>query len=95
MENGVVLLLPVMVCYKRSHKHHLMSIIIMSLAISCGPPPPPNANSQIASSGGTSLGDETTYSCSPGFFLVGTATIYCQNDGTYSDDAPTCKRKRT
>ncbi|XP_019850306.1 PREDICTED: sushi, von Willebrand factor type A, EGF and pentraxin domain-containing protein 1-like isoform X2 [Amphimedon queenslandica] len=59
--------------------------------ISCGEPPAPNENSQIASSEGTSLGDRTTYTCSTGFFAVGTTTIYCQNDGTYSDDAPICK----
>ena len=87
----MALLLLAMVCYKFCI--NITSNYLVHLEISCGEPPAPNENSQIASSEGTSLGDETTYTCSTGFFAVGTTTIYCQNDGTYSDDAPICKRK--
>uniref|UniRef100_A0A1X7VM60 Sushi domain-containing protein n=1 Tax=Amphimedon queenslandica TaxID=400682 RepID=A0A1X7VM60_AMPQE len=59
--------------------------------IDCGDQPTSDPNGQIESTEGTSLGDKTTYSCNTGYFLVGSATIYCQNDKTYSDDAPTCQ----
>ena len=88
MEIGMVLFLPVHVslnyCYDNSK---------IVTAIDCGPQPTPDPNGKIESTQGTSLGDQTTYACNPGFFLKGTKTIYCQNDGKYSDDAPLCKRK--
>ena len=62
-------------------------------AISCGPQPAPDPNGKIESTEGTSLGDKTTYSCNTGYYLVGTETIYCQNDKSYSDGAPKCQRK--
>ena len=61
-------------------------------AIDCGNPPSPDANGSVVNTG-TSLGDTATYSCNDGFFLEGTTTIYCQNDGTWSDDAPKCNRQ--
>jgi hypothetical protein len=35
-------------------------------------------------------GSTATYSCTPGFALSGSATRTCQNDATWSGDAPTC-----
>jgi hypothetical protein len=35
-------------------------------------------------------GSTATYSCTPGFALSGSATRNCQNDATWSGDAPTC-----
>jgi CUB/sushi domain-containing protein len=58
--------------------------------ISCGNLPDPDTNGRIVSSDGTFVGDRTTYGCNGGFVLIGTPTIICQNDGAYSDDAPTC-----
>ena len=61
-------------------------------AISCPPQPKPDPNGSIKSTEGTSLRDKTVYACNAGYTLEGSETIYCQNDGTYSDKAPICKR---
>ena len=73
-----------------------MALLVYCLltAIDCGPQPTPDPNGKIESTEGTSLGDETVYACNPGYTLEGSKTIYCQNDGTYSDKAPTCQRKQ-
>ena len=31
-----------------------------------------------------------TFTCNPGFTLTGSATVTCQNDGTFDAAAPTC-----
>ena len=41
---------------------------------------------------GLTPGSVATYSCDEGFELNGVRTRTCQNDGTWSDDAPTCER---
>lgn len=35
-----------------------------------------------------------TYSCSEGHILVGVVSRVCQPDGTWSDQAPTCRGKQ-
>ena len=40
---------------------------------------------------GASVGDIAVYICKSGFELVGTATLTCQSDGTWSDLTPVCK----
>ena len=62
-------------------------------AIDCGPQPEADTNGRVVSTEGTSLGDETVYACNAGFTPQGSTTVYCQNDGTYSDTAPSCIRK--
>ena len=64
----------------------------VNTAISCGNPPTPDPNGNVVSTG-TSLGDTATYYCNDGFVLEGTKTIYCQNNGKWSDDAPKCNRE--
>ena len=73
--------------------YRTICIIFYTIAIDCGAQPASDPNGQIQLTQGTSLGDKTTYSCNTGYFLVGSPTIYCQNDKTYSDDAPKCQRK--
>ncbi|XP_078604620.1 uncharacterized protein LOC144878174 isoform X2 [Branchiostoma floridae x Branchiostoma japonicum] len=55
--------------------------------IQCSPQSPP---SNGAVSGGNSPGDEATFTCDPGYYLVGVNPLVCQAGGTWSDTAPTC-----
>ena len=38
-------------------------------------------------------GGVATYTCNPGFILVGNNTRICGSDGTWSGMMPTCERK--
>ncbi|XP_035675655.1 sushi, von Willebrand factor type A, EGF and pentraxin domain-containing protein 1-like [Branchiostoma floridae] len=40
--------------------------------------------------GGNSYGDQLQFQCSAGYQLVGSSTLYCQADQTWTDVAPTC-----
>ena len=40
-----------------------------------------------------SAGDTVTYTCDDGYDLIGTETITCTSDGTWSDEPPMCGRK--
>ncbi|XP_035683316.1 zonadhesin-like [Branchiostoma floridae] len=55
--------------------------------IQCSPQSPPTNG---AVSGGNSPGDEATFTCDPGYYLVGVNPLVCQAGGTWSDTAPTC-----
>ena len=81
---------PAPTCQRESSLYSSV-IICYFTAISCGNPPTPDPNGSVESTG-TILRNTATYSCNDGFFLEGTMTIYCQNDGTWSDDAPKCIR---
>ena len=39
---------------------------------------------------GTSVGDAASFTCNPGFELVGADTIVCGNDGRWSEKPPHC-----
>ena len=47
------------------------------------------ANGMVAMTGNL-VGDTATYTCDPGFELVGNATQTCLSDGTWSDIPPVC-----
>ncbi|XP_003387839.1 PREDICTED: sushi, von Willebrand factor type A, EGF and pentraxin domain-containing protein 1-like isoform X2 [Amphimedon queenslandica] len=53
---------------------------------------PNNGQIQFSSSSVSTQrpGDKATYSCFPGFSLLGTRIRVCQQDGTYSGQAPSC-----
>ena len=59
-------------------------------AIDCGTLPPPD-NGDIDLSEGSLLGAMATYSCDPSFTLVGNSSRQCQEDETWSGEAPTCE----
>ena len=42
---------------------------------------------------GVAPGDTALFTCNPGFQLEGTSPLTCGNDGEWSDDPPTCRRK--
>ncbi len=48
------------------------------------------ANGQVQLSG-TTVGSTATYSCSHGYFLVGTSKRVCGTDGDWSGKEPFCK----
>lgn len=39
------------------------------------------------------IGEEVTFTCNDGFVLDGENKIICQDDGTFSNVAPTCNGK--
>ena len=49
-------------------------------------------NGQVSQSG-ISAGSVATYTCSPGFILVGVEARVCQINGAWSGSAPACKSK--
>ena len=42
---------------------------------------------------GTSVGDTASYTCNDGFELIGSMSVTCTSDGTWSDQPPMCRRK--
>ena len=44
---------------------------------------------------GQNVGDIATYMCNDGFYLRGSMTRLCQNNGMWSHEAPMCLRKQT
>ena len=45
--------------------------------------------------GNITSGQNVTFSCSMGFSLNGSATVTCQNDGTFSSTIPNCARSKS
>ena len=44
---------------------------------------------------GTSVGDTASYTCNDGFELIGSMSVTCTSDGTWSDEPPMCGRKQS
>ena len=59
--------------------------------IRCGGLSDPS-NGQVSISDNT-VGGSATYTCNSGYNLVGSETRFCQNDGSWSGDAPVCERQ--
>ena len=49
------------------------------------------ANGQVSHTAGTRFGETATYSCDPGYILVGGSTRICQATGNWSGSAPNCQ----
>ena len=43
---------------------------------------------------GRSVGDTASYTCNDGFELIGSMSVTCTSDGTWSDEPPMCRRKQ-
>ena len=67
----------------------IFDIIYIHTALSCGRLDAPENGKVVIS--GTTPGSITTYSCNPGFDLVGVSKRTCQNNGEWSDDEPFCE----
>ena len=61
-------------------------------AVDCGPLPNP-ANGQTMAPSGTTFNNMATYSCNPGFVLIGDTSQTCGSNGMWSPDAPACERE--
>ena len=48
-------------------------------------------NGQVTLTAGTTFGQNATYSCDPGYNLVGDSTRTCQATREWSGSAPTCE----
>ena len=82
------------------NKHHhglqiptplLRQVCLNFLAVKCGNLPNPRFG-RVDMTGNT-VGSTATYSCLPGYTLVGTSTRTCQTSGQWSGVAPVCIRK--
>ena len=69
---------------------YIFYISIILTAVNCGTLTDP-ANGQVDHTAGTSFGQTATYSCDPGYNLVGNNTRICHATGVWSGSAPTCQ----
>ena len=49
------------------------------------------ANGQVGQTAGTTFGQTATYTCNPGYNLVGDSSRTCQATGVWSGSIPTCQ----
>ena len=64
----------------------------MLTLVSCGWPHPPPFGSYVGGYYGRPLtGKHVTFGCRYGFRINGSATIVCQDDGTWNPSVPTCE----
>ena len=52
-----------------------------------------NPTNGVAGLSGTSVGDTATYTCDSGYELVGLPVLTCQDDGTWDNSPPICRRE--
>ena len=53
----------------------------------------PNPSNGRVDQQGDRPGDRASYICNSGYELVGQSTRFCQNNGQWSGEAPTCESK--
>ncbi len=70
----------------------VLLLIYLLTAVDCGDLPDP-ANGMVVTSSGTTFTNTATYTCNPGYVLVGDATRTCQSTGVWNSTAPTCEGK--
>ena len=62
----------------------------MYLVIDCGTLPEP-ASGSVDLSDGSLVGAVAIYTCDPSFRLIGVDSRVCQENGSWSGEAPTCE----
>ena len=70
----------------------MIIIIMVSLLLALCPDQDNPANGVVSQSG-NSEGDTATFVCNDGYELVGAPVLTCQNDGTWDENPPVCKRR--
>ena len=63
--------------------------VCVSVAVSCRDPIEPTNGTVMIT--GNLEGDTAIFTCNPGFELVGTETLTCQDDGEWSAPPPVCQ----
>lgn len=64
----------------------------MHAVVDCGPLTNP-VDGMVDTAGGTTFGNEATYSCINNYELIGPPTRVCMQDGVWSETEPTCNGK--
>ena len=64
---------------------------MVCLAVDCGMPLSIERGSFILGQATTSYLDTVTYTCEPGYDLLGPMARYCQADGEWSETEPVCQ----
>ena len=70
------------------HDENLCNILL--IVVDCGTLTSPT-NGQVNQTAGTTFGQTATYSCDPGYNLVGDDTRICQASGVWSGSEPNCQ----
>ena len=70
------------------HDEYLCNILL--IVVDCGTLTSPT-NGQVNQTAGTTFGQTATYSCDPGYNLVGDDTRICQASGVWSGSEPNCQ----
>ena len=65
-------------------------VFFLLTVVDCGTLTNP-ANGQVSHTAGTTFGETATYSCDPGYNLVGGNTRMCQATGNWSGSTPACQ----
>ena len=73
---------------KPTFPYSTLSVVFLSTA-ECPDLTDP-ANGMVVMAGNL-VGNTATYTCDPGFALVGAPTVTCQANGMWSDSPPTCE----
>ncbi|KAM9217346.1 complement receptor type 1 [Leptosomus discolor] len=55
------------------------------------PPEIPNGNHNVEGKEDFSMGMSVTYTCNPGYYLVGNAAVFCRVSGNWSQPGPRCE----
>ena len=77
--------------HTHTHTHtHIHTLSLWPTAVDCDDLPAPD-NGKLIFSAGTTFGSIVTYSCNPGYKLVGLETRTCLEDKTWTGTAPTCE----
>ena len=63
---------------------------LLLTVVDCGIPTNP-PNGQVSHTAGTTFGQTATYSCDPGYNLLGDSNRTCQATGRWLGNAPTCQ----
>ena len=71
------------------HKNNVFSQRHSFQTVDCGALDDPN-NGQV-SHNETTVGSDATYTCDPGFMLIGNMIRICQASGIWSGDEPVCQ----
>jgi hypothetical protein len=74
---------------RRRQKGSLITSSIVTVTIEC--PPIPTVANALQEARNTKVNSRVTYTCNPGYRLVGSPEIACGADGRWTPAPPTCQ----